>query len=130
MTLLCYSQRRGWGKCEKLFDFLKMILEKAYTNDYISKNPLKSMDKPNHEKQNGVALSTEDQKILRAICKDIKNAEIVDVTPNVMNDLKETIAFAKKADVIGIDDDFRLQVRYEDGTTELLSSGEVSLRVD
>lgn len=36
----------------------------------------------------------------------------------------------KKAEVVGIDDDFRLQVKYDDGITEFLSSGEVSLRVD
>lgn len=38
-------------------------------------------------------------------------------------------AETKNAEVIGIDDDFRLQVKYEDGSTEFLSSGEVSLRV-
>jgi BirA family biotin operon repressor/biotin-[acetyl-CoA-carboxylase] ligase len=34
----------------------------------------------------------------------------------------------RAARVIGVDDDFRLLVRYEDGSTEALDSGEVSVR--
>lgn len=33
-----------------------------------------------------------------------------------------------KAEAIDLDGDFRLAVRYDDGKTELLSSGEVSTR--
>ena len=34
----------------------------------------------------------------------------------------------REAVALGVDDDFRLHVRYEDGTDEHLSTGEVSTR--
>lgn len=36
---------------------------------------------------------------------------------------------SRTAFVLGIDDDCRLQVKYEDGTEEILSSGEISIRL-
>jgi BirA family biotin operon repressor/biotin-[acetyl-CoA-carboxylase] ligase len=34
-----------------------------------------------------------------------------------------------EAHVLGVDDECRLEVRYADGTTETLSSGEISIRL-
>ncbi len=82
---------------QKLFDFLKMILEKAYINDCISKNPLKSMEKPSHEKQNGIALSEQDQIILKEICSDINNAEIVVLSMLIGTRRGETLGLCRDA---------------------------------
>ena len=34
-----------------------------------------------------------------------------------------------KAHVLGIDEEFGLKVRYEDGSVEVLRSGEISIRI-
>ncbi len=55
---------------QKIYEFLKMLLEKAYINEIIAKNPLNIIDKPKHKKKNGNALSNEDEKILEEKFKE------------------------------------------------------------
>ena len=53
------------------YEFLNGIFEKALKNDLINKNIIKSIDKPKHKKNNGKALTNNDEKELENIL--IKN---------------------------------------------------------
>jgi len=82
---------------QKLFAFLKMILEKANINGLVDKNQVKVVDRPSHEKQNGIALSEQDQIILKEICKDIENAEIVVLSMLIGTRRGETLGLCRDA---------------------------------
>lgn len=62
---------------QKLYDFLKALFEKAKNLDYITKNVVKHLDKPKHEKSHGIALTNQQQEDLIKISKEIKNGDII-----------------------------------------------------
>ena len=82
---------------QKLFAFLKMILEKANINGLVDKNQVEVVDRPSHEKQNGIALSEQDQIILKEICNDINNAEIVVLSMLIGTRRGETLGLCRDA---------------------------------
>lgn len=54
---------------QKIYEFLKMIFEKAFLNELIKKNPLNIIDKPKHTKKNGIALTNEDETTIEEMFK-------------------------------------------------------------
>ncbi len=69
----CKSDRQR----QKLYDFYKMLYQKAYDNDLVNKNIVERIDKPKHDKKHGKALTNEEQKQLIKICQTIKNADFM-----------------------------------------------------
>ena len=69
----CESSRQR----QKLYDFLKMIYEKAFDNDIVQKNIFKLIDKPKHKKVHSTALSDEEQSILENVCSTIPFADVL-----------------------------------------------------
>lgn len=69
----CESSRQR----QKLYDFLKMIYEKALDNEIIDKNIFKLIDKPKHKKVHSTALTYEEQAMLEDACNQIPSADVL-----------------------------------------------------
>ncbi len=67
----------GERQRQKLYDFYNMLFKKAEDNEYISKNIMKRIDKPKHEKQHGIALDNTQQEELERVCPKVPNSDIV-----------------------------------------------------
>lgn len=52
---------------QKVYEFLKDLLNKAKLHKFIQENPLEIIEKPKHKKTNGIALSNEDETKLEQI---------------------------------------------------------------
>lgn len=52
---------------QKVYELLKMVLEKAEANSIIDNNPIKAIEKPDHKKINGEALSSKDEKLIEQL---------------------------------------------------------------
>lgn len=52
---------------QKVYELLKMVLEKAEANSIIDNNPIKAIEKPEHKKINGEALSSKDEKTIEQL---------------------------------------------------------------
>lgn len=61
---------------QKVYELLSMIFKKALDNEVISKNIMLRIDKPKHTKQNGDALTHEEEKILIDKCQNIKYGDL------------------------------------------------------
>lgn len=62
---------------QKLYELLKAVFQRAEDHNIISKNIIKTIDRPKHEKQHGQALTNEQQQELIKICKQIPNSEFL-----------------------------------------------------
>ena len=52
---------------QKVYEFANALFLKALANDFITKNPLASIEKPKHKRINGKALSSKDEKDIEKI---------------------------------------------------------------
>lgn len=62
---------------QKLYELLKTVFQRAEDHNIISKNFIKAIDRPKHEKQHGQALTNSQQEMLVNICQQIPNSEFL-----------------------------------------------------
>ena len=61
---------------QKVYELLKMLFGKASDNDIINKNIMLRIEKPKHTKQNGNALTHEQEQIFIEKCKTFKHGDL------------------------------------------------------
>lgn len=71
------NECNGGRQKQKLYDLFNMLFSKAEDNEIISKNIIKRIDKPKHEKEHSQALTNDQQKILIDTALKIENGVII-----------------------------------------------------
>ena len=62
---------------QKAYELLKVLFDKALINEVITKNIMLKIERPEHEKDHGQALTNKQQEELINTCKNIENADII-----------------------------------------------------
>ena len=61
---------------QKVYELLKMLMDKAYQLELVSKNVMTLIDKPKHTSAKGIALSKDQQNIFLTACENKKYSNI------------------------------------------------------
>ena len=61
---------------QKVYELLKMLMDKAYQLEIVSKNVMTFIDKPKHVREKGIALNSQQQEIFLKTCKNKKYSTI------------------------------------------------------
>ena len=89
---------------QKVYELLKMIFGKALDNDVINKNIMLKIEKPKHTKQNGDALTHEQEEIFINKCQNLKHGDLY---------LVALYQGLRKGEVLGITDE---DIDFENNT--------------